>query len=264
MNVTERDAGLRLRVGVFTLAALVLFAAFSLAVGSQSRWWQHHYTLRTSFRSVDGMLVGAPVKLAGVTVGRVAAIEFERDPGNDRVLVELSVDRRFKERVREDSLASISTIGVVGDKYVELTVGKPQYKVLASKAFVASIDPPDLNKIVQQGDQIVASLKELAGGLTEGRGLLHALVYDPRGEKMLSDLAQSAADLRQTTGRLTRGDGTLGALLTDPTLYENLSNLVNGAERSWILRTMIRSGVKRGDGGKGETPRQAASSPPSR
>jgi phospholipid/cholesterol/gamma-HCH transport system substrate-binding protein len=241
-------------VGIFTLTALVLFAVFSLAVGSQSKWWQRHYTLRTSFRSVEGLMAGAPVKLAGVTVGRVGGVQFGRDPENNRVMVQLSVDRRFKERIREDSVASISTIGVVGDKYVELTVGKPQHKMLESEAFVASIDPPDLNKIVQQGDQIVASLKELASGLTEGQGLLHALVYDPRGERMLSDLAQSAADLRQTTSRLTRGEGTLGALLTDPSLYENLSNLVNGAERSWILRTMIRSGARSGDGAKTEAP----------
>jgi len=248
--MTERDSRLQLRVGLFVLTAMVLFAGFVLVVGGRSRWLEDRYTLRAAFRSADGLLVGGPVRLAGVTVGHVAGIGFGRDPADRRIVTELSVDRRYQERIREDSVATVSTIGLVGDKYVEIAVGTPERKVLEPQALLPSLDPPDYAKILQQGDQIVGSLSKLAAALAEGRGLLHALAYDPRGEKILADLAQSAAALRQTTGKLARGEGTLGALLADATLYEDLSNLVRGAERSWILRTVIRSSVRRGESGK--------------
>jgi phospholipid/cholesterol/gamma-HCH transport system substrate-binding protein len=134
-------------------------------------------------------LVRAPVRLAGVTVGQVARIGFGRDPGDQRIAVDLSVDRRFQEKIRDDAVATISTIGVVGDKYVDLTVGNPDRGVLEPGAMMSSIDPPDFGKLLQHGDQIVASLNKLTTALTEGRGLLHALVYDPRGERILADLA---------------------------------------------------------------------------
>lgn len=247
--MTEQDSTrVKLRVGIFVLAALILFAGFALTVGSKSRsrWFNDHFSLRTSFRSVEGLLVGAPVRLAGVTVGQVAGIGFGPTPGDNRVMVELSVNREFQEKIREDSVASISTIGVVGDKFVDITVGNKDRRALEPQAVVASVDPPDYNKILQQGDQIVASMSKLATAITEGRGLLHALAYDPRGEKMLADLAQSAADFRKATGKVARGEGTLGALLNDASLYEDVSNLVRGAERNWILRRVIRSSVKEG------------------
>ncbi len=246
----QEDARLRLRVGAFVAGALVLFVLFVLAVGVRGRLLEHRYALRAAFRSVEGLMVGAPVRLAGLTVGHVAGIGFTRDPGDKRLLVQLSIDSRFQEKIREDSVATISTIGLVGDKYVEVTVGAPDRQVLQPLAFVRSTDPPDYGKLLENGEQIVTGLNNLATALTEGHGLLHALVYDPKGEKMVGDLAQSAADLRQTTGKLARGEGTLGALLNDATLYEDLSSLLRGTERSWILRTLIRSGLRRGDSGK--------------
>lgn len=248
--MSEQESRLRLRVGAFVLAAVLLLAGSVLAVGSRSRWFGDRYMLRASFRSVEGLLVGAPVRLAGVTVGQVAGIGFGPDPGDKRIAVELSVDHRYRDKIRDDSVATISTIGVVGDKYVEVTVGTSDRKVMEPGSVLASVDPPDYAKILQHGDQIAASLNKLAAAITEGHGLLHALAYDPKGEKMLADLAQAASDLKQTTGKLTRGEGTLGALLNDATVYEDLSRLLQGTERSWILRTLIRSAVRRDGSGK--------------
>lgn len=249
--MTEQEAyRVRLRVGSFVLAAIILFVAFVLAIGSKSRVFEHRYTLRGAFRSVEGLMVGAPVRLAGFTVGRVAGIGFARDPQDKRMVVELSLDRRYQERVREDSVATISTIGLVGDKYVEVAVGTPDRKELEPQAFLSTLDPPDYATMVQNAGQIVTSVNKLAAAMSEGHGLLHALAYDPKGEKILGDLAQAAADVRQVTGTLARGEGSLGALLNDATLYEDLSNLVQGTQRSWILRTLIGSSVRRGESGK--------------
>jgi len=94
-------------------------------------------------------------------------------------------------------------------------------------------------------------VEDLARSAKEGPGLLHALIADPKGASLVADLADAAADLKRISGKLARGEGTLGALLDDPTLYEDLSALLRGAERSWILRTVIRSGLDQGRASQG-------------
>jgi phospholipid/cholesterol/gamma-HCH transport system substrate-binding protein len=82
--------------------------------------------------------------------------------------------------------------------------------------------------------------------LQAGDGLLGALLSDPAGAQILQDLRAFVADLRRIAGGLAEGEGTVGALLKDPTVYEDLSSLLRGAERSWVLRGLIRSGVRGG------------------
>jgi phospholipid/cholesterol/gamma-HCH transport system substrate-binding protein len=98
-------------------------------------------------------------------------------------------------------------------------------------------------------------LEGLARAAREGKGLLPSLLFDPAGAKVLEDVRDVAADLRglaadmrgvagdlQTiTTRLRQGEGTIGGLLEDPTVYEDLSALLRGANRSTLLRSLIRS-----------------------
>lgn len=363
-TMPDRELTLQLRVGAFVLVGLILFIAFVLTIGSQSRLFQERYPLTAAFTSVEGLIVGAPVRLAGVTVGTVSSIHFSRAPGQKKILVEASLDRSVQERIREDSVASIGTIGLVGDKVLEITVGSPDKPVLKPGSLLASMDPPDYFKLLQKGDQILDNVVSITSGLDEllsglgregttrevagtlkslrrvlaevegGRGLLHNLIYEDRSRKLLDDLAEASAslkrlvtsieggdgllhamiydkeqriaeklsrtlssleesavsirraseaieslttrvkseegllhallfdqkgrevvqDLKEVTGdlkrvadKLARGEGTLGALIEDPALYEDLASLLRGANRSVILRSLIRSSVRKGE-----------------
>ncbi len=388
--MTERQ--MQLRIGALVLTAILLFIGFVLSVGKRSALFEERYSLWTSFSSTEGLAVGAPVRLAGVTVGNVTRIAFSRDLKDRRIALTLSVEQRIQDRIREDSVASIGTIGLVGDKVLDVTVGSLDRPALQPGAQLASVDPLDYTVLVQKGDRILdnvtritASLDEfLAGGesagkrnlnealrslratlvevekgggllhdiiygkegadllaradrtvqslertaraietqrgllhaliytpqedtlgrLTralaglddlvreakEGRGLLHALIYDPQaaeilirldqtgqeleafvraaregkglmpsllfnaeGAKVLEDVQAAAqnmravaADLQTITARLRQGQGTIGGLLEDPTVYEDLSALLRGANRSLLLKGLIRSTVEEG------------------
>lgn len=383
--MTERQ--MQLRIGALVLVGIVLFVGFVLSVGKRSTLFQEKYSLWASFSSTEGLAVGSPVRLAGVTVGNVTRITFGSEPRDRRIAITLSVERSVQDRIREDSVASIGTIGLVGDKVLEITVGSYDKPVLQAGARLASVDPLDYTQLLQKGDRILnnvtgitASLDEFlsGGGKTEKRtlndalrslqatlveiekgqglahdliygkegaellgrvdrmaqtlerlakaieterGLLHALIYTPEEEtlgrltrtldradalfkdvkdgpgmlhaliydregaelisrlgrtserldafvgslqdgkglvpsllfdpervKVLDDLQAAAAGLRTITGdlqsvvaRLRQGEGTIGALLEDPTVYEDLSALLRGANRSLILRSLIRS-----------------------
>lgn len=373
--MTERQ--MELRIGVLVLAAILLFMGFVLSISRRTALFEDRYSLWSSFSSTEGLAQGAPVRLAGVTVGNVTRIAFGRDATDRRIVVTLSVEKRVQDRIREDSVASIGTIGLVGDKVLDITVGSHDRPPLPAGARLASMDPPDYSQLLQKGDRILdhvtrisASLDEFLtggqqagrrdlneaarslrttlveiekgkgllhaviygpegaevlgrvdrtvqslervvrslekGGLDdtlgrlsrslaglevvlrqakEGRGLLHALVYDPAGAellarlnrtsekleevvqaaregqgllpallfdpagaKVLEDVQAAAADVRAmaanlqiVTARLRQGEGTIGALLEDPTVYEDLAALLRGANRSTLLRSLIRS-----------------------
>jgi phospholipid/cholesterol/gamma-HCH transport system substrate-binding protein len=390
--MTERQ--MELRIGALVLAGILLFMGFVLSVGKRSALFEERYSLWASFTSTEGLAVGSPVRLAGVTVGNVTKIAFGRDPRERRIAVTITVERRLQDRIREDSVASIGTIGLVGDKVLDITVGSYDRPALQAGGQLASVDPPDYSRLLQKGDRILdnvtritASLDEfLAGGeqtgkrnladalrslrttlveiekgqgllhdlvygkegaellgrvdrtakalehvveaietergllhaliytpqeetlgrvtrladnlnravdradgilraAQEGPGLLHALIYDreagmlldrlgrtserletlvqsiqegqglvpallfdPERTKVLDDVQTAAAslraltaDLQAVTARLRHGEGTVGALLEDPTVYEDLSALLRGANRSLLLRSLIRS-----------------------
>ncbi len=390
--MTERQ--LQLRIGAFVLTAIFLFVAFVLSIGSRSALFQQRYSLSTSFSTTEGLVEGSPVRLAGVAVGNVTRIGFSPTLSNRRIQVTLSIERRVQDRIRQDSVASIGTIGLVGDKVLDITVGSSDLPVVPPGGALESVNPMDYSALLQKGNTILdhvtrisASLDEfLSGGgkaegqnlseavrslrttlvevekgqgllhdiiygpeganllvrmdrtmqslervahametergllhaliynppdqtlgrLTqtladvddlvrearEGHGLLHALLYDPQRAEILTHLEQAsqqlealtqaartgkgllptllfdpegaktlgdvqgavtdvraaavdvkraASDLQAIAEQLRQGQGTLGALLEDPTVYEDLSALLRGAQRSFLLRSLIRA-----------------------
>ncbi len=91
-------------------------------------------------------------------------------------------------------------------------------------------------------------LERMVQSIRDGQGLLPALLFDPERTKVLDDVESAAASIRASTAdlqsvvaRLRQGEGTLGGLLEDPTVYEDLSALLRGANRSFLLRSLIRS-----------------------
>jgi len=90
---------------------------------------QNLFTAKTRYLvrlvSVSGLQVGSQVQLNGVNVGSVERIVLPVDMGENLLEVWISVDSRYEQRIRRDSVARIKTLGLLGDKYVELTSGSP-------------------------------------------------------------------------------------------------------------------------------------------
>ena len=76
-------------------------------------------------------------------------------------------------------------------------------------------------------------------------------------ERYGSEATKTAVRVGSVSVKLARGEGALGALVNDDELYGDLAKLVRGTERSWILRTLIRSSIRRGEAAKAEDGRQA-------
>jgi phospholipid/cholesterol/gamma-HCH transport system substrate-binding protein len=139
-------------------------------------------------------------------------------------------------------LAAMDTIGRTAEKLesrdnlLSVLLHDPQYKIVAD----------DLR-------QIAHNFRDVSERVAQGQGLLGQLTRDGGTDGTLGSLGDATADfrvamanLRAVTDRLKQGEGTVGALLEDPTVYENLVQFLEGARRSFLLRTLIRSTIDAG------------------
>jgi phospholipid/cholesterol/gamma-HCH transport system substrate-binding protein len=113
---------------------------------------------------VGGLVEGATVRLAGVQIGRVNGVNLPPEPGA-KVRVDMSIARRYSDRVRKDSVARIETQGLLGDRIVEITVGSAQAPPVKAGELLASKDPVDLTKMMSESAGVVKNVSALAESL---------------------------------------------------------------------------------------------------
>jgi phospholipid/cholesterol/gamma-HCH transport system substrate-binding protein len=318
----ERDGRLALSVGLFVLVALVALAASILSLTSERGLFLREYRLRAAFANVQGLQAGAPVWLAGKEIGRVEEIRFEPEDRSVPVLAILAIDENVREFVRADSVASIGTIGVLGDSYIELSVGSATEPTLGDGESVRTLTPVNMNQAMAQATAAAGSLRELSENLNsaiesfndaeggskltgavddvstavkaatdailavrDGNGLLHRLIYDdfgvegfqslerslaamesvmgevangqgilhtliyekPQDQDVVNQVMAAGARLNSILSKIDSGEGTIGLLVNDPGLYEDMQVLVGGAQRSLLIRSMVRMAVDAGD-----------------
>ena len=81
-----------------------------------------------------------------------------------------------------------------------------------------------------------------------GNGILHELIYEDTSEQdLIVEVLEAGARLNSILSKIDDGEGSLGMLLNDPTLYEDLKVLVGGAQRSAVVRSLIRFAVDSGN-----------------
>ncbi|MFQ5464300.1 MAG: outer membrane lipid asymmetry maintenance protein MlaD [Thermodesulfobacteriota bacterium] len=104
-------------VGLFMIVGIVALVYLSVSLGNIDILGSSKYSATALFDSITGLKKGSTVEIAGVEVGKVKDIRLE----DDMALVEMNIDRDVK--LSDDTIASIRTKGVIGEKYIKLTPG---------------------------------------------------------------------------------------------------------------------------------------------
>jgi phospholipid/cholesterol/gamma-HCH transport system substrate-binding protein len=142
------------------------------------------YLVKTFFNYADGLKVDSIVKLVGIEVGRIEEIKLVYTP-ETKIEITLSIDDKAK--LREDSMAFISTSGMIGDAYVGITSGSADKPYVKNGGQIPSEDPVEMRKLMKKADSIADNLdKTLAEVKT--------LVTDNK-----SKISNIAANLEVTT-----------------------------------------------------------------
>lgn len=112
-----RKLNIETGVGIFIIFGLLCLAYVSVKLGDVELFGSSQYTVKARFANVSGLKEGAMVEVAGVNVGKVAKIALD----NYEAVVDLHIDPGVK--LQEDSIASIRTQGIIGDKYIKIKTG---------------------------------------------------------------------------------------------------------------------------------------------
>ena len=260
-------------VGAVALAAAVTVAVVVANLGADAGLLHERYSLVTYFDDVQGLVSGAPVRLAGKDVGRVREVSFAPlDETRPPVRVVLEVDQAVQDRVRSDSSASVGTIGLLGDKYVSLSMGSSRGRVLTEGDEIASISPIDLNVAIVRGTEAIDNIAELAasangvvkdfgasqgvqrladvtGSLSQivkeiqtGDGILHSLVYDEYEGEELASAGRSLASLEKMLLEIQEGDGVLHDLIYEPANEELIGDALRAGSRLESILAKVDDG----------------------
>ncbi len=218
MDASRPGAGtaLQLRVGAFVLVSLLVFAGLVYMLGRSAGLFERQYRLVASFGQIGGLIQGATVRLAGVPVGRVGQIRLP-ESGASKVQVDLLIARRVQDRIRADSVARIETLGLLGDKIIDVSLGGPGAAMLPDGAELRAEEPFDTGRLTHQGAELLQNLTALSADL---RTTLARIAASPAG----ADLAETARALRSVATEIERGQGVLHRLVYDPKLGTALAD----------------------------------------
>jgi phospholipid/cholesterol/gamma-HCH transport system substrate-binding protein len=258
----ESPVGRRFRVGIVVLAALIFLMLGILMVGKRARLFTARLPYQTEFKSAAGLVVGNPVRLNGVTVGNVLQVNLSPDPAKQDVNVVFEIDRKIQKRIRTGTTAAVKTIGLLGDKYIELSGGRPEEPIVEPGGKIAAAQAAGLEDILAGGGDLVGdlggiarslksilgkmeqggvgqnlnstllSLSEVLGKVNRGESLAGKLLADRRyGEQTGASLTAAVNSLRNVFGKVERdlnsGNGMIPALLSDPEGKKKVYDLVD-------------------------------------
>lgn len=221
-----------LRVGLFVLAATALLVVVIFYVTGAGALGPK-YRLHAFLPEVDGLTVGAPVRLDGLDVGNVEKIVValpkpgEQPVKGRSIRVDMRIQKEFQDYIRSDSSAGLITEGLLGNRYVDVDrgfVGRklendeeiPGREEKALKAVVErSADMmQNLNTITEQASAVLDDIRK-------GRGSLGKFLVD---EEAYRHLNNSLANVDRMLIDVSAGKGTLGRLMTSDEMYNNLNS----------------------------------------
>lgn len=145
-RTTHMDSKRSAAVGVFVLIGLLCVAYMTIRLGKMEVFSDEGFELRASFTNVSGLRVGADVEMAGVPVGRVAGITLVRTETQTSAVVTLRFDKDLQ--LPDDTIASVRTAGLIGDKYIDIAPGGSMDILQAGDTIVDTEPALDLGSLI--------------------------------------------------------------------------------------------------------------------
>jgi len=186
------------RLGAFIVVTLALLAAGIFIIGSKQYLFSSTYQLKAQFNDVVGLDAGGDVRVGGVHVGTVHDIVLPHKPG-DKVIIVMDLEKSTHQIIKQDSVASIETEGLLGNQYLAISFGSTGSAGVWDGDTIASRPPLEMSDL----------LKKMSGILDSSQQAIH-------------NATGATANLDAISAKINRGDGTVGALVNDKQLYANL------------------------------------------
>jgi phospholipid/cholesterol/gamma-HCH transport system substrate-binding protein len=234
--LTEKEGGMRqtadsyvmqIKVGLFVSLGVILVVGAMLHVGRHGRLFSSTLSMSLLIPRADGLMVGAPVRLAGIEIGVVTGMTLTADPGTSGVRVDLALDAVTASHLKADATAALRSQGLLGETYVDLQPGRATQTWQETQPVVTGATFPQPEEVFAQLSSTVETFQELLKGVQTGQGSVGKLARDPQ---LYTNLVQLTDEVAKTLQALNDRSGTLGQLLHSPALYERLTGVLHRVE----------------------------------
>jgi len=222
-EIKKQLAWSTLKVGTVITVALATLLVTVFFAGNIEHILSPKEIVTVDIMDVGGLRRGSPIWFSGLEVGSVKSIDLHSKHGT---VVTILINRDALKYIRKDTHASIQTMGLLGDKYVELSPGTPEAPPLKPGDLISGSVEMSMQQVMSTGatslqklNQVIEQLGSLATKIEKGEGTLALLMTDP---SLYNNLKDASARVASLTTDLQNKKGTLGNLIGDDALYRKL------------------------------------------
>lgn len=227
------------KVGLLLVVTLAVVVSGITLLGKESNLFRSKNSYSIRFDTVSGLNTGNPVQLNGVDVGEVKRVILPRDPSESEIVIWVSIDTRYEKRIRKDSEARIKTLGLLGDKYVEITSGSPGKPVIPDQGLIPTAPATSVDELIASGEDVMDnitavtfSLREILERTRAGEGLLGELTTDSaEGQRLVDTVTETLESIREAVSRINEGRGPLARLLNDEEMGNRMEDSFDRLDR---------------------------------
>jgi phospholipid/cholesterol/gamma-HCH transport system substrate-binding protein len=231
-------------IGLFLILGLGFFTAILFLIGNRHNVFGEHVEFYSEFSSLGGLQNGAKVRVSGLGAGEVKGIEIPASPAS-KFRLKLHVEKKARGLIRTDSVVSIATEGVIGDKYVSIREGTSRAAEARDGATLPSKEPFDIGAVMERGSALLnnveKSMNDVHGRLdvaldsvTKTVNHVDGLVTDLRPDirRMATNANQITGTINDLVSDLNAGKGPAGMLLKDEATKQQLQATLTNAQQA--------------------------------
>lgn len=225
----------QLKVGLTVLFACIVLAVLIFLMSGTSGFFAKKITIFAYFDNAGGLRVGAPVRLEGVDIGNVTRITINDKKPLTPVEVWMKINDRYLSSIHKDSVATLSTAGVLGETFVDISSKTAKGPRVQNGDVLNTVGQPDLQDVVrasqgtlQNVDVLVKRLDRIVASIESGEGSIGKLIYDPT---LYNRLNTTLNELQLVANQVSSGKGSIGKLINNDELYDKLNASIDKVNR---------------------------------
>ncbi len=215
-------------VGGFILFCLISTAVLSIGIAINKKMYEKDYRLITMFKEGYGVKPGTTIKLVGIDIGQVEKVGFN---ASNLIEVRMKIKKTYQEKIRADSIVTIGSAGLAGDKILSISIGTPDKIMLTDKSRILSKEPIEITDLTARLNTTIGQIETIMKNVVNvSKNVNNASI----------NLDQLVTNINTITQDIVSAKGSVGMLIANDKLYKDLERSIENIEKATVS---IKSGT---------------------